>query len=366
MMKKWLAILTAGAMAVSMTACGGSSAGTTTAEAAKTEAAGTGTEAPKAETDAKQADGEIAKPSSPLRYSLGTSSSGGNFYLVGGGIATILNNALPDYFVITSEETGGSTANLTMIQNGEMEVGIAMTSSLAEAKEGTAEWTGGPMDKVRGMVALYPSYMTMYALSSSGIKNISDFNGKIIGLGSKGAAMDSVLRAAFEDMGVKPSSIYNDGHGATASAVADGQVDAAVLFSFPPFAAISELEATQDLTFIGLTPEEQKHLTDIYPFYTASTMPAGSYKGATEDVATVTEWNMLVCSSDVPENYIYLMTKTLLENNPQLMEIHKSLEYCTAENILNYNVPLHAGTVRYLQEVGINVPDELIPPEYQK
>ena len=60
------------------------------------------------------------------------------------------------------------------------------------------------------------------------------------------------------------------------------------------------------------------------------------------------------------------MTKTLLENNPQLMEIHKSLEYCTAENILNYNVPLHAGTVRYLQEVGIEVPDELIPPEYQK
>ena len=262
--------------------------------------------------------------------------------------------------------TGGSTANLTMIQNGEMEVGIAMTSSLAEAKEGTAEWTGGPMDKVRGMVALYPSYMTMYALSSSGIKNISDFNGKIVGLGSKGAAMDSVLRAAFDKMGVKPASIYNDGHGATASAVADGQVDAAVLFSFPPFAAISELEATQELNFIGLTPEEQKQLTDMYPFYTAATMPAGSYKGATEDVPTVTEWNMLVCSSEVPEDYIYLMTKTLLENNPQLMEIHKSLEYCTAENILNYNVPLHAGTVRYLQEVGIEVPDELIPPEYHK
>ena len=222
------------------------------------------------------------------------------------------------------------------------------------------------MDKVRGMVALYPSYMTMYALSSSGIKNISDFNGKIVGLGSKGAAMDSVLRAAFDKMGVKPASIYNDGHGATASAVADGQVDAAVLFSFPPFAAISELEATQELNFIGLTPEEQKQLTDMYPFYTAATMPAGSYKGATEDVPTVTEWNMLVCSSEVPEDYIYLMTKTLLENNPQLMEIHKSLEYCTAENILNYNVPLHAGTVRYLQEVGIEVPDELIPPEYQK
>ena len=350
MKKNWLALILAGAMACSMTACGGSSGTPATAGGGDTASKG---ESAAAADQGDQAAGEgIEKPSSPLRYSLGTSSSGGNFYLVGGGIATILNNSLPDYFVITSEETGGSTANLTMIQNGEM--------------EGTAEWTGGPMDKVRGMVALYPSYMTMYALSSSGIKNISDFNGKIVGLGSKGAAMDSVLRAAFDKMGVKPASIYNDGHGATASAVADGQVDAAVLFSFPPFAAISELEATQELNFIGLTPEEQKQLTDMYPFYTAATMPAGSYKGATEDVPTVTEWNMLVCSSEVPEDYIYLMTKTLLENNPQLMEIHKSLEYCTAENILNYNVPLHAGTVRYLQEVGIEVPDELIPPEYHK
>lgn len=256
MKKNWLALILAGAMACSMTACGGSSGTPATAGGGDTASKG---ESAAAADQGDQAAGEgIEKPSSPLRYSLGTSSSGGNFYLVGGGIATILNNSLPDYFVITSEETGGSTANLTMIQNGEMEVGIAMTSSLAEAKEGTAEWTGGPMDKVRGMVALYPSYMTMYALSSSGIKNISDFNGKIVGLGSKGAAMDSVLRAAFDKMGVKPASIYNDGHGATASAVADGQVDAAVLFSFPPFAAISELEATQELNFIGLTPEEQK------------------------------------------------------------------------------------------------------------
>ena len=183
MKKNWLALVLAGAMAFSLTACGGSSGAATTAAnadtAAKAEEGGQDSQAGKEE----QAGGGIEKPSSPLRYSLGTSSSGGNFYLVGGGIATILNNSLPDYFVITSEETGGSTANLTMIQNGEMEVGIAMTSSLAEAKEGTAEWTGGPMDKVRGMVALYPSYMTMYALSSSGIKTLSDFDGKIVGAG---------------------------------------------------------------------------------------------------------------------------------------------------------------------------------------
>ena len=311
-------------------------------------------------------DGTIKKPSSPLRYSLGTSSSGGNFYLVGGGLANLLNNSLKDYFVITSEETGGSTANLTMIQNGDAEIGISMTSSLAESAAGKAKWTHGkPLDKIRGMVALYPSYMTMYALKSSGIKTLKDFDGKVVGLGSKGAAMDSVLRAAYEKMGIKPKSIFNDGHGATASVVSDGQVNAAVLFSYPPFPAIAELEASKELTFIGLTDQEQKQLTDMYPFYKATTMPKGSYKGATQDVKTVSEWNMLVVSKDVPADYVYLLTKTLLENNPKLLEIHRSLKYTTAENILNYNVPLHSGTIRYLKEKGIEVPAKLIPPEYK-
>ncbi len=301
-------------------------------------------------------------PSSPQRYSLGTSSSGGNFYLVGGGIATILNNALPKYFVFTSEETGGSSANLAMIENGDLELGIAMTSALYEGAKGTAKWANGkPMQNVRGLVPLYPSYMTMYVLDSNSVKTLSDFNGKIIGLGSKGAAMDGVLRGAFANMNIKPASIFNDGHGATASAVSDGQVDAAVLFSFPPFAAITELEATKSLRFIGLSAAEQKYLADTYPFYKASTMPAGSYTGAKADVPTVSEWNMLVCSAKLSDQEAYLIAKTLFENNPQLLAVHKSLKYCTAQNEANYNIPLHPGVIKYLKEVGVEVPASLIP-----
>lgn len=294
------------------------------------------------------------------RYSLGSGSSGGNFYLVGGGLATVINNALPDQFVITSEETGGSTANLTMLQNGDIEMGISMTSSMSEAWEGKAEWTGGPMTKLRGMVPLYPSYLTIYTKADSGIKSLSDFEGKIVGLGSKGAAMDSIFREVLADRGITPASIFNDGHGATAAALADGQIDVALLFSFPPFAAISELEATQELTFVPLSAEEQQYLTEKYPFYSAANMSAGSYKGTPEDVPVVAEWNMLVTSSDVPEEDVYAMAKALFENNPQLIEVHKSLSYVTTDNSESFNIPLHKGVVKYLNEVGVEVPTELI------
>ncbi len=357
-MKKIMGSAVAIIMGLSLAGCGSTTETKTTNETTMAAASTDGAEKVAADT------GSVKKPSSPLRYSLGTSSAGGNFYLVGGGAATILNNTLPDYFVITAEETGGSSANLTMIQAGEAELGISMTSSLAEAWEGEAEWTGGKMDKIRGLVPLYPSYLTMYTLASSDVNNLTDFNGKVIGLGSKGMAMDSVFRAAFDDLGIKPSSIFNDGHGATASAVGDGQLDAALIFYYPPASAISELEATQDVRFIGLTEEEQTFLTEKYPFYSADVLKSGSYKGLNEDINVVSEWNMLVSSSEVPQEYGYIMAKAIFENNPAFIEVHKSLMYATPENYLHFNVPLHAGTVQYLKEIGVEVPAELIPEEY--
>lgn len=308
---------------------------------------------------------EIAAPKSPLRYSAAGGSSGGNFYVVAAGLASYLNQKLPEYFNWTAEETGGGTANLVMIQNGEAEIGVAMASSIEEAFKGEADWTHGvKMENLRGLVPLYPSYLTIYSLASTGAKHLTDLNGKVVGLGSKGAAMDSVFRDAFPKMDINPGSIFNDGHGATATAVGNGQVDVAVLFSLPPFAAIAELEASKELTFVSLTAEEQQFLCDNYSFYSPATMPAGSYKGVTEDLTVVSEWNMLVTSCEVPEDYVYLITKTLLESDGALVEYYKGLVYVTAENEVNFNCPLHAGTVRYLKEIGFEVPAELIPAEY--
>jgi TRAP transporter TAXI family solute receptor len=309
------------------------------------------------------AQGDKEKSSvAPSRWSLGTSSSGGNFYLVGGGIATLLNNENPKDFVITAEETGGSSANLAMIESGDLEIGIAMASALYQGATGNASWSNGkPMEKVRGLVPLYPSFMTMYTLEKSGITTLNDLNGHIVGLGSKGAAMDSVFREAFEKIGIVPSSIFNDGHGATASAVSEGQVDVAVLFSFPPFAAITELEATRDLNFIALSVEEQDYFTTNYPFWSKATMPKGSYNGVKEDLRDITEWNFLVCSADLSEEKVYTIAKTIFENNPSLLDIHRSLKYCTPENEQYFNVPLHPGVIKYLKEVGIEVSAKLIP-----
>ena len=89
-------------------------------------------------------------------------------------------------------------------------------------------------------------------------------------------------------------------------------------------------------------------------------MPKGSYKGVTEDVPTVSEWNMLVCSAKLSEDDVYAIVKMFLENNPDLVSVYKGLTYATADNEKYFNLPLHPGVVKYLKEIGVEVPANLI------
>lgn len=308
--------------------------------------------------------GGVPLPKSPKRYSVAGGSIGGNFYIFGAGIASVLNKHLPQYFFLTAETTGGGSANLIMLQNGEAELGVAMASSLYESQRGVADWTRGKkMTKIRSVVALYPSWLTLYTMKNAGISSLSDLNGKIVGLGSKGMAMDSIFRQFFADQGIVPKQIHNDGHGATATAMQNGVIDAALLFSYPPFAAISELESTKALNFVPLSEKEQKALMDKYDFYTKGEIPKGSYKAIETPVRSVSEWNMLVSSSEVPADYVYLVTKTLCERVDEMIQIHGSARNITLANTLNSNIPLHEGTVRYMREKGMSVPEKLLPPE---
>lgn len=298
------------------------------------------------------------------KYSMGSGSIGGMFYLMGGGISTLLNNKLSDHYVFTTESTGGGTANVSLIQSGDIEVGITMASTALAGWTGSAPWTRGvKFNKLRAMVALYPSSMTTYCLQSSGIKTLSDLNGKIVGLGPKGAAMDTSVRNIFEKLNIKPKQIHNDEYSTTIKAISDGVIDAAIVFQNAPWPSLLELEGTRKIAYIPLTDKEQKAIQELYPFYSKSVIPGGVYKGAPQDVPTLEEWNFLICSSEMPENEVYELTKTIYENNSDLLVIHSCAKYTTAQNALNVSIPLHPGAIKYLKEKGVKIPAQLIPSQ---
>lgn len=100
------------------------------------------------------------------------------------------------------------------------------------------------------------------------------------------------------------------------------------------------------------------------PELSDSTIPKGTYKQQAEDHKTVGVYNFAIAHKDLPESLVYAITKAVLENNPEMVKGHAAAKETLTENWdRNTFLPFHPGTVKYLQEKGIKVPDKLLPPK---
>lgn len=291
--------------------------------------------------------------------SIGTSTSGGNYYLVGSGWANLVSNTSDEYKV-TSEVTGGSTANLTMIQNEEIDFGVTMGSTIIEGLEGKEDWTQGQKtDKIRTVLPLYPSHFTVYSLEGKGIEEIQDLNDKRVGTGNLGAGVDSIAKRIFTILDIEPKNFHNDSHGNTVTAVGDDIIDVGISFQNPPYPALTDLETSKKVSITGLTQEEIDIILKDMPFLNQGSIPAKSYKGNEDDVDTITDWNWIVASEDLSEDVVYNIVKLTFENKEGLLSIHRATEAVELENYIYSTTKLHKGVIKYLEEEGIDVPEEL-------
>jgi len=71
---------------------------------------------------------------------------------------------------------------------------------------------------------------------------------------------------------------------------------------------------------------------------------------------------VMICQASLDTNLVYNLAKALFEHKDYLMKIHPSAAYTTPENVVKYSpIPLHPGTVKYLNEKGVAVPAKLMP-----
>ena len=64
------------------------------------------------------------------------------------------------------------------------------------------------------------------------------------------------------------------------------------------------------------------------------------------------------------EEDAYNITKAILTHNAELTQAAAWMKVITPENALSQmNMPLHIGAYKYYKEIGIDVPEDIIPPE---
>jgi len=135
--------------------------------------------------------------------------------------------------------------------------------------------------------------------------------------------------------------------------IADGNLDAVVIQTALPNPAVRSVEATGRRVRVIPLPEEVITAVNAeYPYFARFVIEPSVY-GMASEVATLNGTNMAIVDRDVPEEVVYQITKTLMENIERIQGSHPAASAFSIELAPQMAIPLHPGAERYYREVGV-------------
>ncbi|THF47367.1 TAXI family TRAP transporter solute-binding subunit [Allorhizobium terrae] len=283
-----------------------------------------------------------------------TGGTSGVYYPLGVALAKIYGDGISGARTQV-QATKASVENLNLLQQGKGEIGFALGDSVKMAAEGNAEaGFKAPLNKLRGIAAIYPNYIQIVASKDSGIKTLADFKGKSISVGAAKSGTELNARAILAADGMSYKDLAKTEYLPFAESVElikNRQLDATLQSAGLGVASLKDLATSVAINVVSVPKDVADKLG---PPYLATVIPANTYERQTEDVPTVAVVNFLVTREGVSDETAYQMTKLLFEHLDTMKAAHNAASAITLENaIKGMPIPLHPGAARYYKEKGL-------------
>lgn len=293
------------------------------------------------------------------KMTMGTGGTAGTYYGYGGVLGQYITNKAG--IGVTVVSTDGSKANIQGIDAGNYQLGTVQSDVMAYAWQGTRAFEEeGKINTFRTVAGLYAEAVQLVTMKSE-IKTVADLKGKSVSIGAPGSgvyfnAIDILSAAGLTENDIKAQyQSFAD----SADALKDGKIDAAFIVAGAPTPAITELFTTNEAYLVPIDGEIAEKIMAEAPFYTTYSIPAGTYKGQTEEVKTVTVKATLIVNADATEEDVYKLTAAIFDNiDPITAENAKGAELSLENATDGMTVPFHKGAAKYFSEKGINVDSE--------
>ncbi len=305
-------------------------------------------------------------------YLLATASTGGTYYPVGVALSTLVKVKLQpkDKINMSAINSAGSGENIKLLRDNETQFAILQGLYGAYAWNGTGPLEKeGPQTGLRAVSMLWQNVEHFLVKAEYGkTGTIDDVKGigSVAGFGKKNSGSLGSSKTIFANLGVdidKQFELFYGGYGALADAMQDGKADLIGTPAGVPVGAVTKLLAAKGdaVKLLSFTPEQAAKADGGMELWTPYKIAAGTYPGQDADIMTIAQPNFLAVRSDVSEEDVYKITKTIYENLGFLQSIHKATNAMALEKaIAGLPMPLHPGAVRYYQESGLTIPDRLI------
>ncbi len=299
----------------------------------------------------------VAAPAADKRLSIGTASTGGTWYPLGGGVANIINKYIPGYYA-SAHPSGASIENIRAVMSGRDDLALSMPDAAYYAYKGMGAFKGKPQKELRALFATYPVDIQIIVLADSPIKKISDIKGKNlkVAVGAPGSGTEKMAQYVLKAYGITYDDIDEQFLSATESTAAlkDGTIDVAIMTLGTPAPTIMDLCSHRKIRFLDIEPEVAKKINRAFPAYFPRTIPAGTYKGMTKPHHTLAWMGIFIVNAKMPKKLAYDIVKAVFEHKAELDRIHKKFKLITVENaVKGIPIPMHPGAVKFFKEKGV-------------
>lgn len=335
-MKKLLFSMFALLLIVTLAACGGNE------NAEKTEG--------ETNSSNEATEGETTLPDQLI---IATGGTTGTYYPLGGGIAQIITKNTD--VTASAQTTGGSVENMRLLASGDVELAFVQNDIADYASKGLLMFEGTAVENLQGLATLYNETIQIVLPGDSTITSVADLKGKKVSVGAPGSGTEANTSQILEVFGLTFDDLDAEhlNFGDSVSRIQDGEIDAAFVTAGAPTAAVTELSATKGVKLLTIEADKIEELIAMYPFYVSDTIPAETYPGVAETTSVAVK-AMLTVSSDLPEDFVYDVTKALFENQDQLLAINPKASSITKENAIEgLSLDIHPGALKYYQEEGL-------------
>jgi len=299
-------------------------------------------------------------PDWPKSLTLGTASPGGVYYVYGEELAKILTEKLG--IPVDPLPTQGTVHNVKLVDSGGAQLGMTTTGIALQGWNGTGDWTGGRQYRtMRGLFPMYDTPLQAVVLRRSGITTLAQLDKKRIGVGPKAGTGGTYVPAILKVLGISAEIRY----GALEDAATDlstADIDAFITTIGAPASAFQSIVAKEPVTFLSLSPEQIEAIRKAMPELSPSKVAAGTYRQLDKDYPTVGMYNFGIGRADLADDLVYQLVKAVFENQPRLVKVFSGASETVPQNVAKDTfLPFHPGAVRYYREIGINIPDSLVP-----
>lgn len=341
-MKKFLSLILAMMMVLSLVACGEQSVSPSPTSSSSSTSSG----APSATTPSSGASTYL---------SLGTGGVTGTYYPLGGAFANLITNNIAGYNC-TAESTGGAVENAWLLARGEIDIGFVDASTVFQAQNSQGDFSDGGAASIKGIMSIYNEIVQLVSCNPD-ITSIEDLRGKKVAVGSAGSGTEVMARQLLALYDMTYDDIEEDflGFGDASTGLKDKTLDAAIIWAGVPTSGLLELGAQNDFYMIDIPEEKIALLKESQPFCVEATMDSSFYSGMKNTAHTIGVPATLCAREDLSEDLVYDFLTTVFDNLQTIADAHSqganlSLDTC----LLGLeNSELHPGAVKFYTEKGL-------------